>query len=205
MWVLVSKDMQNLKRNGDLHLKKVGNLPNLNISSQDGQVARHDLSFLGTSDAWNQASQSHDSLPILPFQICGSTGGLTMALALPWGNVGPGEGGGEALVGSSSVEEQAETMPWLKLSRNQMGSRDLLTWPTPWLGPYRTTNKPKLCHISNFLLALLYLLNLLKQCVDCCVWFSNFYQAAHNGIKVSNCVHNMIYTKDLRCAISRLI
>ena len=48
-------------------------------------------------------------------------------------------------------------------------------------GPYRTTNKLKLCHISNFLLALLYLLNLLKQCADCCVWFSNFYQAAHNA------------------------
>ena len=37
----------------------------------------------------------------------------------------------------------------------------------PQPGPYRTTNKLKLCHISNFLLALLYLLNLLKQCADC--------------------------------------
>ena len=51
----------------------------------------------------------------------------------------------------------------------------------PWLSPYRTTNKLKLCHISNFLLALLYLLNLLKQCADCCVWFSHFYQAVHNA------------------------
>ena len=51
----------------------------------------------------------------------------------------------------------------------------------PQPGPYRTTNKLKLCHISNFLLALLYFLNLLKQCADCCVWFSNSYQAAHNA------------------------
>ena len=31
--------------------KKAGNFPNLIISSQDGQVARCDLSFLGTADA----------------------------------------------------------------------------------------------------------------------------------------------------------
>ena len=85
-----------------------------------------------------------------------------MALALLWGTVSPGEGGGEALVGSSSVEEQAWDHALAELSRNQMGSRDLLTQPTPWLGPYRTTNKLKLCHISNFLLALLYSLESLK-------------------------------------------
>ena len=98
------KNMQN-KKNWDLCPKKVGNLPNLIISSQDGKVAGCDLSFLGASDAWNQASQSNDCPPILPFQICGSIGGPTMALALPWGTVGPGEGGGEVLVGSSSVED----------------------------------------------------------------------------------------------------
>ena len=31
--------------------KIAGNLPNLIISSQDGQVARSDLSFLGAADA----------------------------------------------------------------------------------------------------------------------------------------------------------
>ena len=141
----------------------MGNLPNLIISSQDGQGGKTCyLSSLGTSDAWNQASQSHDSLPILPFQICGSIGRLTMAPALPWGTVSPGEGGGEVLVGSSSVEEQAETAPWL----NSPGTRwdPEISWPSPCpqLSPYRTTNKLKLCHISNFLLALLYLLNFLK-------------------------------------------
>ena len=95
-----------------------------------------------------------------------------------------------------SVLEREEERHWLvaalwksrlrphalpELSRNQTGSTDHPTQPTPWPGPYRTTNKLKLCHISNFLLALLYLLNLLKQCTDCCVWFSNFYQAAHNA------------------------
>ena len=127
MWVLVSKNMQN-KKNWDLHpKKKAGNLPNLIISSQDGQVARHYLSFLGAADAWNQASQSHDSPPILPFQICGSTGGPTMALALLWGTVSLGEGGGEALVCSSSVEEQAETTPCL----NSPGTRwdPEISWP----------------------------------------------------------------------------
>ena len=113
----------------DLCPKKVGNLPNLIISSQDGQVARCDLSFLGTADAWNQASQRHDSPPILPFRICGSTGGLTMALALLWGTVSPGEGGGEALVCSNSVEEQAETVPCL----NSPGTRwdPEISWPSP--------------------------------------------------------------------------
>ena len=46
MWVLVSKNMQN-KKNWDLCPKKVGNLPNLIISSQDGKVAGCYLSFLG--------------------------------------------------------------------------------------------------------------------------------------------------------------
>ena len=129
MWVLVSKNMQKKKKIEICTQKKAGNLPNLIISSQDGQVARHDLSFLGTADAWNQASQSHDSPPILPFQICGSTGGLTMAPALPWGTVSPGEGGGEALVCSSSVEEQAETAPCL----NSPGTRwdPEISWPSP--------------------------------------------------------------------------
>ena len=77
-----------------MHPKKGGNLPNLIISSQDGKAAGCYLSFLGAADVWNQASQSHDSPPILPFQICGSTGGLTTALALLWGTVSPGEGGG---------------------------------------------------------------------------------------------------------------
>ena len=112
MWVLVSKNMQN-KEKLRFVPKKAGNLPNLIISSQDGKVAGCDLSFLGTSDAWNQASQSNDCPFILPVQICGLIGGPTMAPALLWGTVGPGEGGGEALVGSSSVEEQAETAPWL--------------------------------------------------------------------------------------------
>ena len=52
MWVLVSKNMQNFLNKFEICTsKKSGNLPNLIISSQDGQVARHDLSFLGTSDA----------------------------------------------------------------------------------------------------------------------------------------------------------
>ena len=159
----------------------MGNLLNLIISSQDGKVAGCYLSFLGAAGVWNQASQSHDSLPILPFQICGSTGGLTMAPALPWGTVSPGEEGGEVLVGSSSVEQQAETLPCLNSPGTKTGSTDQPTQPAPQPGPYRTTNKLKLCHISNFLLALLYLLNLLKQCAECCVWFSNFYQAVHNA------------------------
>ena len=50
MWVLVSKNMQK-KNLRDLCPKKVGNVPNLIISSQDGQVARCDLSFLGAADA----------------------------------------------------------------------------------------------------------------------------------------------------------
>ena len=127
MWVLVSKNMQN-KKNWDLCPKQVGNLPNLIIFSQDGKVAGHDLSFLGTSDAWNQASQSNDCLFILPIQICGSIGGLTMALALLWGTVGPGEGGGEVLVGSSSVEEQAETTPWLNSPGTKLDQQ--ITWPS---------------------------------------------------------------------------
>ena len=167
--------------------KKVGNLPNLIISSQDGKVAGCDLSFLGASDAWNQASQSNDCPFILLIQICGSIGGLTTAPALLWGTVGPGEGGGEALVGSSSVEEQAETAPWL----NSPGTKQDQQITQPSLPPNQVLTRPPI-NISNFLLALLYLLNLLKQCTDCCVWFSNFYQAAHNGIKVSNCVHSMI-------------
>ena len=129
MWVLVSKNMQNKKKFWDLHPKKVGNLPNLIISSQDGKVAGCYLSFLGAADVWNQASQSHDSPPILPFQICGSTGGLTMALALPWGTVSPGEGGGEVLVGSSSVEEQAETMPCLNSPGTKLDQQ--ITQPSP--------------------------------------------------------------------------
>ena len=51
MWVLVSKNMQIKNKNWDLHPKKVGNLPNLIISSQDGKVAGHYLSFLGAADA----------------------------------------------------------------------------------------------------------------------------------------------------------
>ena len=109
--------------------KKAGNMPNLIISSQDGQVARCDLSFLGAADAWNQTSQSHDSLPILPFQICGSTGRPTMALALLWGTVGPGEGGGEVLVCSSSVEEQAETVPCLNSLWNPTWDPEI-SWPS---------------------------------------------------------------------------
>ena len=192
------------KKIGDFYLKKVGNLPNLIISSQDGQVARCDLSFLGASDVWNQASQSHDIPPILPFQICGSTGGPSMALALPWGTVSPGEGGERCWLVAALWKSRLRLLPGWTLQQPD-GIQRSPDPAHPWLGPYRTTNKLKLCHISNFLLALLYLLNLLKQCTDCCVWFSNFYQAVHNGIKVSNCVHNMIYTKDLRCAIRRLI
>ena len=50
-------------------------------------------------------------------------------LALLWGTVSPGEGGGEVLVGSSSVEEQAETTPWL----NSPGTRwdPEISWPGP--------------------------------------------------------------------------
>ena len=50
MWVLVSKNMQK-KKIEICTQKKAGNLPNLIISSQDGQVARCDLSFLGAADA----------------------------------------------------------------------------------------------------------------------------------------------------------
>ena len=50
MWVLVSKNMQN-KKKLRFAPKKVGNLPNLIISSQDGKVAGHYLSFLGAADA----------------------------------------------------------------------------------------------------------------------------------------------------------
>ena len=129
MWVLVSKNMQNKKKFEIGAPKKAGNLPNLIISSQDGKVAGHYLFFLGTADAWNQASQSNDCLFILPIQICGSIGGPTMAPALPWGTVGPGKGGGEVLVCSSSVEEQAETMP----CPNSPGTKldQLITQPSP--------------------------------------------------------------------------
>ena len=125
MWVLVSKNMQN-KKKLRFAPKKVGNLPNLIISSQDGKVAGHYLSFLGTSDTWNQASQSNDCPFILHIQICGSLSGLTTALALPWGTVGPGEGGGEVLVDSSSVEGQAETTPWLNSPGTKQDQQ--ITW-----------------------------------------------------------------------------
>ena len=69
----------------------------------------------------------------------------------------------------AALEEQAETVPCLNSPETKTGSTYHPTQPTSQPGPYRTTNKLKLCHISNFLLALLYLLNLLKQCADCCV------------------------------------
>ena len=100
-------------------------------------------SFLAKMDRWQDVTslswvqlmleikhhKAMIALPILPFQICGSTGGLTMALALPWGTVSPGEGGGEVLVCSSSVEEQAETVPCL----NSPGTRwdPEISWPSP--------------------------------------------------------------------------
>ena len=70
-------------------------------------------------------------------------------------------------------------LPWLNSPGTKQDQQT--TWPSP--PPHQVLTGLKLCHISNFLLALLYLLNLLKQCADCCVWFSNFYQAVHNAIK----------------------
>ena len=60
--------------------------------------------------------------------------------------------------GGCDVVQLPETLSCL----NSPGDPDYPTRPAPQLGPYRTTNKLKLCYISNFLLALLYLLNLLK-------------------------------------------
>ena len=68
----------------------------------------------------------------------------------------------EEVDGGCHLEKLLETSPQL----NSPGTKpdQQITWPshTPWPGPYRTTNKLKLCHISNFLLALLWLLKLLK-------------------------------------------
>ena len=143
----------------------MGNLPNLIISSQDGQVAGHYLSVMGASDAWNQASESNDCLPFPLIQICWSIGGPIMTLALPWGTVSPGEGGGEEVDGGCHLEGLLETSPQL----NSPGTTpdQQISWPSlpPRPGPYRTTNKLKLCHISNFLLVLLYLLKLLKPLI----------------------------------------
>ena len=206
MWVLVSKYKQNKKKIEICTQKKVGNLPNLIISSQDGQVARH-----VTSLSWAQLMlEIKHHKPMIAHLSCLSR---SVDPLVDWQQL-------QHCCEELSVLEREEERYWLVAALWKSRLRlhpgwtlqepdwdPEISWPgpPPNSGPYRTTNKLKLCHISNFLLAPLYLLNLLKQCADCCVWFSHFYQAAHNGIKVSNRVHNMIYTKDLRCAIHRLI
>ena len=91
---------------------------------------------------------------------------------------------------------------WTLQEPNQINRSPDPAHPQP--GPYRTTNKLKLCHISNFLLALLYLLNLLKLLkfsVQTAMYnflillgSTQWYQS------IQPCVQY-----DLRCAISRLI
>ena len=99
-----------------------------------------------------------------------------MAPSLHGAAVHPGEGKGVSVDGGCHQEKLPETLPCL----NSPGTTsDHPTWTAPGPGPYRTTNKLKLCHISNFLLALLPLLELLIVSAQCAGYDFQICLSAH--------------------------
>ena len=146
IWLLVSKNMQ---KNSKMCTERVGNLPNLVSCSQDGSVAGHHHSVLVSLAAWNQAAQSYASPPQSLQNLW--SGVQTEALSLHGGTVCPGEGGSKGWWWLPSGKVTWD-LALAELSRSK-GAPDHLTQTVPQPGPYRTTNKLKLCHFSYFLLA----------------------------------------------------
>ena len=133
-----------------MHTERVGNLLNLVICCQDGSVEGCDHSVLVLLAAWNQAAKSY-ACPPQSLQNLWS-GVQTEALSLHGGIVHPGEGGGVKVDGGFHLEKLPETLSCLNLSRSK-GAPGYPIQNAPWPGPYKTTNKLKLCHFFYFLLA----------------------------------------------------